>query len=105
MNLPAEQAATGVALPSWWRQLLASERSQVKHVVAEFMATRELMPLLMKSRNGSRWTAAEKQELVAHLRRLTRLSPYLIFLVLPGSVVLLPAYAWWLDRRRLKRHR
>ncbi len=31
------------------------------------------------------------------------LSPYLIALLLPGSVLLLPIYAWWLDRRRLKR--
>jgi hypothetical protein len=62
------------------------------------------MPLLMKARNGSQWTPDEKVELIRHLRRMVRLSPYLIVLLLPGSILLLPVYAWWLDRRRLRRH-
>lgn len=90
-------------LPIWWRQMLSSQRREVRRVLAELIATRGVMPLLMKVRNGERWTAAERQELVAHLRRMAHVSPYLIALVLPGSVILLPAYAWWLDRRRLRR--
>lgn len=62
-----------------------------------------MMPLLMKARNGGQWTAAEKEELLAHLRRMAHLSPYLLFLLLPGSMLLLPIYAWWLDRRRQQR--
>jgi len=73
-------------------------------VLVELMATRGLMPLLMKARNGESWTAEERRVLIEHLRRLAHLSPYLIALLLPGSVVLLPIYAWWLDRRRLSRH-
>lgn len=57
----------------------------------------------MKPRNGSQWSAEEKAELLGQLRRLSRLSPYLLFLLLPGSALLLPAYAWWLDRRRDRR--
>ena len=34
---------------------------------------------------------------------LAHLSPYLVLLLLPGSALILPAYAWWLDRRRIKR--
>lgn len=64
---------------------------------------RGMMPLLMKARNGGRWTPQEKAEIVRHLRRMAHLSPYLLVLLLPGSVFLLPAYAWWLDRRRLNR--
>ena len=67
------------------------------------MVTREMMPLLMKVRNGGQWSADEKEHLISQLRRLAYLSPYLVVLLLPGSVLLLPAYAWWLDRRRLKR--
>lgn len=67
------------------------------------MSARGLMPLLMKGRNGGQWTADEKEEILAHLRRMAHLSPYLIALLLPGSIFLLPAYAWWLDRRRLDR--
>ena len=83
--------------------MLSSQRREVRRVVAELTVTRGLMPLLMKSRNGGSWTAAEKKELLGHLRRMAHLSPYLIALVLPGSLLILPVYAWWLDRRRLNR--
>ncbi len=97
----AERAAA--VLPGWWQQMLSSQRREVRRVVAELMVTRGLMPLLMKSRNGGSWTPAEKEELLGHLRRMAHLSPYLIALVLPGSLLILPVYAWWLDRRRLNR--
>lgn len=90
-------------LPAWWQQLLSSQRREVRRVVAEVMATRGMMPLLMKVRNGGQWTPAEKAEVLSYMRRMAHLSPYLVVLVLPGSVLLLPAYAWWLDRRRLRR--
>ncbi len=90
-------------LPVWWRQLLSSQRREVRRILGELMATRGMMPLLMKARNGGQWTAAEKEELLAHLRRMAHLSPYLLFLLLPGSMLLLPIYAWWLDRRRQQR--
>jgi len=97
----AERAAA--VLPGWWQQMLSSQRREVRRVVAELMVTRGLMPLLMKSRNGGSWTSVEKDELLSHLRRMAHLSPYLIALVLPGSLLILPLYAWWLDRRRLNR--
>lgn len=77
-----------------------TQKREAKHVIAELLAVRGLMPLLMKPRNGDRWTPAERTELLSQLRRLSRLSPYLLFLLVPGSALLLPAYAWWLDRRR-----
>lgn len=95
-------AVAGV-LSAWWRQLLSSQRREVRRVLAELMATRGMMPLLMKARNGGQWTAEERAELIVHLRRMAHLSPYLIALMLPGSVLVLPLYAWWLDRRRIRR--
>lgn len=83
--------------------MLSSQRREARRVLAELMATRGMMPILMKARNGGQWTPAERDELLRHLRRMAHLSPYLIALVMPGSVLLLPAYAWWLDRRRLRR--
>jgi hypothetical protein len=62
-----------------------------------------LLPLLMKQRNGSRWTPAERAQLREHLRSLTSLGPYVLVLLTPGSFVLFPVLAWWLDRRRQKR--
>ncbi|MBS1189980.1 MAG: hypothetical protein H6R10_1772 [Rhodocyclaceae bacterium] len=83
--------------------MFASQHREAKRVVTEMMAMRGLMPLLMKARNGGRWTPQEKLELIAHLRRVAHISPYLLLLLLPGSAVFLPIYAWWLDRRRGRR--
>ena len=85
---------------NWYHRLLADQKHQAKAVVADLVRMRGLMPLLMKNRNGGSWTAEEKAELLSQLRTLSRISPYLLFLLLPGSALLLPAYAWWLDRRR-----
>lgn len=90
-------------LPSWWQQLLSSQRREVRRIIGEVMAARGMMPLLMKVRNGGQWTPGERHELLEHLRRIAHLSPYLIFLLLPGSMLILPVYAWWLDRRRISR--
>lgn len=83
----------------------AVQKRQAREMIAGAVKVRGLMPLLMKSRNGGKWTAAERAELVAHLRVLSQLSPYLLFLMLPGSALLLPLYAWWLDQRRSRRSR
>ncbi len=83
--------------------MLSSQRREARRVLTELMDARGMMPILMKARNGGQWTPAEREELLRHLRRMAHLSPYLIALVMPGSVLLLPAYAWWLDRRRLRR--
>lgn len=107
MALPDNAAAPAVPGPvaeeTLLRQILAAQKRQSRQVVTEMLQMRGLMPLLMKTRNGGRWSAAEKTELLHHLRRLSRLSPYLLFLLLPGSALILPFYAWWLDRRRLRR--
>ncbi len=81
-------------------RLLASQKQQAREFVADIVRMRGLMPLLMKHRNGGRWSNEEKTELLFQLRILSRVSPYLLFLLLPGSALLLPIYAWWLDRRR-----
>lgn len=81
-------------------RFVATQKREAKHVLAELLAMRGLMPLLMKPRNGGQWTPDERAELLNQLRRLSRISPYLLFLLLPGSALLLPVYAWWLDRRR-----
>ena len=102
MNV-ARGARSAAVLPAWWRQMVTSQRRETQRILGELLAARGMMPLLMKARNGEQWSPAEKAELLSHLRRMAHLSPYLIGLLLPGSIFFLPAYAWWLDRRRLKR--
>jgi len=79
------------------RALAEREKSRLLN---EVIAVRGLMPLLMKPRDRQQWTRAEKVLLARHVRRLSRLSPYMVVFALPGGMILLPALAWWLDRRR-----
>ena len=72
-------------------------------MLGEMSQVKELMPLLMKPRNKQQWSAAEKRELRVLLKRLSRVSPYIAVLVLPGGFAVLPVLAWWLDRRRGRR--
>ena len=82
------------------RELTARER---RFLTDEIVQVRGLMPLLMKPRNGQRWTREDKQELRTHLRRFSSISRYLVVLAMPGGIVLLPVLSWWLDRRRSRR--
>ena len=82
------------------RELTARER---RFLIGEIVQVRGLMPLLMKPRNGQRWTREDKQELRTHLRRFSSISRYLVVLAMPGGIVLLPVLSWWLDRRRSRR--
>ena len=85
------------------RDMLAAQQRERMRISSHLGTIRGLMPLLMKRRNGSNWTAAERDALYRQLRALSYLSPYLVVLALPGSFLMLPALAWWLDRRRGRR--
>ena len=85
------------------RSFLGIVDREKKFLGEELARTQKMMPLLMKARNGGRWTREEKHELIEHLRRLSGMGPYIALLVLPGGFALLPLLAWWLDRRRTKR--
>lgn len=69
----------------------------------ELDQARGLIPLLMKRRNGEQWSAEERATLLRDLRALSNLSPYLIPILLPGGIFLLPLVACWMDRRRDQR--
>jgi hypothetical protein len=82
------------------RTLHEREKSRIRGEIAQVPG---LMALLMKPRNGKKWTRAERKELRAQLRRLSRLGLYLMTAVIPGTSVTLPLLAWWLDRRQRRR--
>ena len=58
------------------------------------------MRLLMKPRNGMRWTAEDKAEIRLHLKSVAASLPMLAVFTLPGGLLLLPLLAWYLDRRK-----
>ncbi len=83
-----------------FRSISQLTEREKKHVLNEILQVKGLMPLLMKPRNKQRWANEDRAELRAHLRRLSNISSYLVVLAMPGSFLMLPALAWWLDRRR-----
>lgn len=85
------------------RRMLEAQQRERRQITQELSRIKGLMPLLMKRRNGGNWTVDERHQLIEQLYALAHLSPYLVVLVLPGSVMLLPVLAWWLDRRRDQR--
>ena len=90
--------ATACATPL--RRLAALTGRERDFLLSEISQVRGLMPLLMKHRNKCAWTLADKTELRSHLKRLRQVSPYIVLSILPGSFLVLPVLAWWLDRRR-----
>ncbi len=90
-------------LRNCWAGMRSAEETQRLYIREELSQARGLLPLLMKHRNGERWSAEEREALMRDLRALSRLSPYLVPLLMPGGVLLLPVLAWWLDRRRRRR--
>lgn len=88
----------------WGKMLLNIQNRERTQLLEEMTQMRELMPLLMKQRNGYQWTNDDRQHIREHLRNLVKISPYIILFVAPGGLFLLPIMAWWLDRRRLKRN-
>ncbi|MDD5612988.1 MAG: hypothetical protein PHF75_08110 [Gallionella sp.] len=83
--------------------LRALNQRHMGYIRAELSGVQGLIPLLMKRRNGGQWTAEERGLLLRDLRALSGLSPYLIPLLMPGGILLLPLVAYWMDRRRNRR--
>lgn len=69
-----------------------------QRLFSEIGEVRGLIPLLVKPRKHRSWTRADKVRLRRHLKRVSRLGPYLFLLVVPGGFIALPALAWWRDR-------
>jgi len=74
-----------------------------KFLLAEMSQIKGLMTLLMRRRNRQQWTPEEIDQIRAQLKRISRLSPYLVVMAMPGGFAALPMLAWWLDRRRNRR--
>ena len=84
------------------RELNGRERARIRAEVARIPG---LMSLLMKPRNGERWTAEERRALHEQMRGLGMLGLYLGTLAVPGTILTLPLLAWYLDRRVERRRR
>jgi hypothetical protein len=86
--------------PVWFCSFLAGNHRESRRLGDELARIKGAWPLLMKQRRGGKWTPEEKQQLKAMVRSASSVSPYIVIWALPGSVLLLPFLAWYLDRRR-----
>lgn len=89
--------------PAWFCSLLAGNRRERHRLRHELRTMKGAWPLLMKQRRGGSWTPEDKQQLKAMVRSASAVSPYLFVWAVPGSVLLLPFLAWYLDTRRKQR--
>ncbi len=85
--------------------MLAGNGREKERLRSEILQIKGGIALLMKQRNGDKWTDQDRRDLKDILRRLSSVSPYLLIWLLPGSVLLLPFLAWHLDARRQQRER
>jgi uncharacterized membrane protein len=78
-------------LLEWWRQ---RQRQRLGGGI---------LSVLMKPRNREPWTEEDKAYLRSQLRAAAGGLPALLLFLMPGGILLLPIYAWLLDRRRRPR--
>ena len=83
-----------------WANVRSINDTQRLFIRNEFSQVRGFIPILMKRRNGGKWSEEDRAMLQRNLRALSNLSPYLIPLIMPGGILMLPLLAWWLDYRR-----
>ena len=98
VQLPYSKAIS--PLQRKWAIVRLLHNSQRLFIRNELSQVRGLIPILMKRRNGGQWSAEERAMLHRDLRALSNLGPYLIPLIMPGGILMLPLLAWWLDSRR-----
>lgn len=91
--------------PLWFCSFLAGSSREKRRLQDELAMMKGAWPLLMKQRRGGKWTTEERARLRAMVRSASSVSPYLFIWALPGSVLLLPLLAWFLDRQRKQRLR
>ena len=93
------------AAPVWFSSMVAGNSREKTRLRTELGQIKGAIGLLMKQRNGSKWTREDKREIRNILRSVTSVSPYLLIWVVPGSMLILPFLAWHLDTRRKRRAR
>jgi len=86
--------------PAWFCSFLAGNSRERRRFGDELATMKGAWPLLMKQRRGGTWTPEDKAQLKTMVRSASSVSPYLFIWAVPGSVLLLPFLAWYLDLRR-----
>ncbi len=91
--------------PEWFCAFLAGNQREQSRFRKELATMRGSVAWLLRQRRQGRWSAEERERLRGVMRSASSVSPYLLVWAVPGSLLLLPFMAWFIDRRRTARER
>lgn len=91
--------------PEWFCSFLAGNSREKSRLRREMATMKGSVTWLVQQRRQGSWTAQERAHLRDVMRSASSVSPYLFIWVIPGSMLLLPFLAWFLDRQRKRRER
>lgn len=86
--------------PAWFCSFLAGNTREKTRFRMELATMRGSVVWLIRQRRQGAWTVTERAHLRDVMRSASSVSPYLVIWVVPGSMLLLPFLAWFIDRRR-----
>lgn len=89
--------------PEWFSAFLAGNHREKTRLRQEIATMKGSVVWLLRQRRQGQWTSEERAELRQVMRSASSVSPYLMIWVIPGSLLLLPFLAWFMDRRRSQR--
>jgi hypothetical protein len=89
--------------PEWFCSFLAGNSREKSRLKREMATMKGSVAWLVQQRRQGNWTAAERAHLRDVMRSASSVSPYLFIWVIPGSMLLLPFMAWFLDKQRKRR--
>jgi hypothetical protein len=91
--------------PEWFCSVLAGNSREKSRLKREMATLKGSVVWLVQQRRQGQWDAAERAHLRDVMRSASSVSPYLFIWVIPGSMLILPFMAWFLDLQRKRRER
>ena len=86
--------------PEWFSAFLAGNHREKTRLKRELATLKGSVVWLVRQRRQGNWTSHEREHLRKIMRSASSVSPYLLIWVVPGSMLLLPFLAWFIDHRR-----
>lgn len=91
--------------PEWFCSFLAGNSREKSRLRREMATMKGSVVWLVQQRRQGNWNAVEREHLRSVMRSASSVSPYLFVWVIPGSMLILPFLAWFMDRQRKRRER
>ncbi len=90
--------------PEWFCSFLAGNSREKDRLHKEMAIMRGSIVWLLRQKRLGHWSTEDRHHLRQMMRSASSVSPYLFIWVVPGSMLLLPFLAWFIDSKRKKRH-